>query len=142
MPSLHQRRNGSDNGENNTPLTSSYCYFPIWAEENGNISANFQFAFGNGDNTPSRHGIPLLWDCELIGMTMDVEGAGPVTLEAHINGSGIVESRITGNDGSTVLNFEDNPIAVSAGSPLTFRTVSDVGNQSSARICAWFRKPN
>ena len=41
--------------------------YPIWAEESADIADNrHEWAFGNGDDTPAAHGIPIGFKSKLL----------------------------------------------------------------------------
>ena len=113
--------------------------FCLFAEEAGALgSNNFEWAFGNGDDSPSGFGITLPFDCQLLALTLDTK-----------NGSGTVEARK--NESSTglqVTSDENNrhavaeasgPIDFNAGDVLGFKTVAALDASQGGKIAAWFK---
>ena len=122
------------------PTNNGYTIFEIFAEESAQLDNNqFEWAFGNGDNTPSGHGIVIPLDCELWAMTLDHEGGDESTVRIVVN-----TAEQPGYE--VVISGEENdhsifpvPLKISAGDVLNFRTISASPIGTSGRVSAWFR---
>ncbi|MDC1200069.1 hypothetical protein N8078_00665 [bacterium] len=126
----------------------SYSYMvPIWAEEAGNLANNqYEWAFGNGANTPSNAGItiyvPSDYTCAIVAMTATTNNSsGSSKIEANVNGSVLgasngVEVTLSGRSGE---NDGFTPFSISNGDRLTFRTrtAGTYGNPST--VTAWLK---
>ena len=123
-----------------------YSIFPIWAEESADVGTNTaggsQWAFGNGNNSPRGTGVCVPFDCELFALTISMERAETVTVEAEVNATstGLSVSATAAKSG--VADFEGTPFAVSAGDVLGFRTLAPARAASSdgAVVTAWLRR--
>ena len=123
-----------------------YSVFPIWAEENADVgtytAGGTQWSFGNGNNSPSGTGVCVPFDCELFALTISMERADTVTVEAEVNAvsTGISVSATAAK--SAFANYEGGPFAVLAGDVLGFRTLAPDRATSSdgAVVTAWLRR--
>lgn len=118
---------------------------PIWAEENSGLANNtYEWAFGNGANTPSNHGItiyvPAGWSAAIVAMTATTNTAsGSSVIEANINGA------LQGADcnvtlsGRSGVNDSFPPVPLSSGDRLTFRTTTAGTNSQPNIVTAWLR---
>lgn len=132
--------NGTDGADGNTEYM-----LPIWAEENSALGdATYEWAFGNGANTPSNNGItiyvPSGYTCTIVAMTATTNNAsGTSVIEANINGvlQGVnCNVTLAGRSG---VNDSFTPVALSSGDRLTFRTTTAGTNTSPNVVCAWLR---
>ena len=126
----------------------SYSYMvPIWAEENQTLANNtYEWAFGNGANTPSNAGItiyvPSDYTCAIVAMTATTNNSsGSSKIEANVNGSVLgasngVEVTLSGRSGE---NDGFTPYSISNGDRLTFRTRTAGTNSGPNTVTAWLR---
>ena len=121
---------------------------PIWAEENAALGDNtYEWAFGNGANTPSNTGIaiyvPTGWTCTVVAMSATTNSAsGTSVIEANINGTlqgANCNVTISGRSGT---NDSFTPVSISNGDRLTFRTTTAGTNSSPSTVTAWLRYVN
>ena len=128
--------------------------YPIWAEENADISDNAnEYSFGNGSDTPTAHGIPIGFKSKLLKISINIVlSSGQTTTEdveiqVYKNGSdtgakGIVTSGLTETDTkkSQVTDVSSSNITFDENDIINFRTLKD-GNASisSVRVCAWLQ---
>jgi len=126
------------------PATLEYMV-PIWAEENSNLNDNtYEWAFGNGANTPTNAGItiyvPSGWACTIVAMTATTNVAtGTSIIEADINGvlqGANCNVQLSGRSG---VNDSFTPVAISSGDRLTFRTTAAGNNATPNTVTAWLR---
>ena len=118
-----------------------YSEFAIWAEENSDIeTGTYEWAFGNGAQTPSGAGITLPFDCELFAITLALYGAASTEVEARKNAGTSGKSVATTSSTSGVSNFADSPVAFAAGDRINFRTVTGSSASNGAVVSAWFRR--
>ena len=118
---------------------------PIWAEENAALgNNNYEWAFGNGGNTPSNAGITIYvpdgFACHIVAMTATTNNAGGTSvIEANINGvlqGANCNVTIAGRSG---VNNGFTPVAITSGDRLTFRTTTAGTNSAPSTVCAWLR---
>jgi hypothetical protein len=118
---------------------------PIWAEENSTLSnGTYEWAFGNGADTPSNAGItiyvPSGYECHIIAMTGTTNNAsGSSVIEANINGvlqGANCNVTLSGRSGT---NDSFAPVSLSSGDRLTFRTTTAGTNASPNTVTAWLR---
>lgn len=120
---------------------------PIWAEEAASLSdATYEWAFGNGANTPANNGIavyvPSGMECHIVAMSATTDSAsGSPTIEASVNGTELgvssgVEVTLAGRSGT---NDSFTPYALSDGDRLAFRTRLAGTNGSVNTVTAWLR---
>ena len=126
----------------------SYSYMvPIWAEENQTLANNtYEWAFGNGANTPSNAGItiyvPSDYTCAIVAMTATTNNSsGSSKIDANVNGSVLgasngVEVTLSGRSGE---NDGFTPYSISNGDRLTFRTRTAGTNSGPNTVTAWLR---
>ncbi len=114
--------------------------FPIWAEENSSLGNNtYEWAFGNGANTPAGGGIIIPMSCELIAMTCKCNNTtGTQEIQMVIDGTPNSTYSVTAVSGAGNVTFV-TPLSLSAGTRVNFRTVSSGGTTSPNTVCAWFR---
>ena len=116
---------------------------PIWAEENSTLGNNtYEWAFGNGANTPSNAGIaiyvPSGYTCAIVAMTACTNSAsGSSVIEANINGvlqGANCNVTLSGRSGS---NDSFTPVALVTGDRLTFRTTTAGTTGNPNTVTAW-----
>lgn len=116
-------------------INNGFTIFPIWAEENGNLSpGNTQWSFGNG--ATGAIGIPLAFDCELFAVSLNADSPGTSTfINIQRDGANVVTPEFTANN--QVNTF--TAIPYTSGQLLSFQTATVSGTWTDVRICAWFR---
>jgi hypothetical protein len=118
-------------------ISDGFTIFAIWAEENGGLSDNNrQWSFGNGSTGSVNIVIPF--ECELFAGSLDAESAGTsVSIDFLKNDSAVVETPlfVGGKDFKTF----QNPTVINAGDYIGFRTNTETGVYTDARVSAWFR---
>lgn len=111
----------------------------IWAEENGNVSANqHEWSYGNGA-TGSNIGIPSFWNCEAVGMVLNAETFGTsATVSLRVNSVSVESITATQRD-----NFVDftAPVAISRGNRISFYTNTVSGSWNDVRVGVVLRIP-
>ena len=127
-----------------TDLVTHKYRYAIWAEENSTISsATYEWAFGNGANTPAQGGIaiyvPTGETCSLVAMSMASDDAtSSATIEAVINGTPQgANANVTTSGARSAVNDSFTPITLNNNDRLNFRTqtVTTSGNPNTAT--AW-----
>jgi hypothetical protein len=118
---------------------------PIWAEENATLNdGGYEWAFGNGANSPSNAGIaiyvPPKHECHIVAMTGTTNSAsGNSVIEADINGvlqGALCNVTLSGRSG---VNDSFTPVALSSGDRLSFRTTTAGTNSQPNTVTAWLR---
>lgn len=133
------------------PATSIY---PIWAEESDIMSVGItEWSFGNGDETPAAHGIPIGFRSKLLKVSVNIEitSGGTTTqdieVEVYKNGvatgaKGIITSGLSSSDSkkSQVTDVSASNIVFEENDIINFKTLTN-GNVSSrsCRVCAWMQ---
>lgn len=123
-----------------TTSTSGYTVFSIWAEDNASLDVNaFEWAFGNGSNTPLNDGVVIPIDCELFAMGLNVQG-GSATVRAVIDSnSSLSDYQVAAAAPQGSVTF-GTPLAITAGQLINFRTIASSGaDTNQGRVSAWFR---
>ena len=115
--------------------TGNYSYFPIWAEENSSLGNNsYEWAYGNGANTPQTGGIVIPVNCELFAISWATKGTG-AEISIEINGTNVATSdTITTTSGYRTFTA----IEINVGDRCNFKTLTGSGNQPNT-VAAWFR---
>ena len=117
----------------------------IWAEENATIAnSTFEWAFGNGANTPTNHGVtiyvPSGYTCSVVAMTATTDNnSGSSVIEANINGTNqgaLCNVTLSGRSGT---NDSFTPVSLSNGDRLTFRTTTAGTNTGPNIVTAWIK---
>ena len=116
----------------------------IWAEENSSLgNTTYEWAFGNGANTPQDGGVTILvpdgFKCEVVGMTLRL-GGGTATVELVHNG--VLQGancNVTIASGQGAANSSFAPIAVQDNDYINFRTTTAVGTASPCVVTAWLK---
>lgn len=120
-------------------IDNTYTVFPIWAEESGGLSNNNrQWSFGNGATGNINIVLPI--DAELFAVSFDCEngGSGTASFDIMKNNTALFTTK-----DFTLKDFETvTPQAFVAGEYIGFRTNTETGSLSDARVCAWFRIPS
>jgi len=124
-------------------FNNEYTY-PIWAEENSSLSANaYEWAFGNGANSPSDGGItiyvPSGWICEVVAMSLRI-GSGTATVQLVHNGvSQGASANVEVSSGQSATNELGTPLAINNNDFINFRTQAASGTSSPNVVTAWIR---
>ena len=134
---------GSGVAEINLDLTQEYM-IPIWAEENSSLgNATYEWAFGNGANTPNDIGVtiyvPTGWNCEVKAMSLRIK-SGTATVELVHNGTlqgSNCNVTVSSGQGSTNDSFAS--ISISNNDYINFRTTTSSGTATSNVVTAWLR---
>lgn len=118
--------------------------FIIWAEEAGGRNNNSQYSYGNGST--GNIGITLAHDCILYALTSQADSStnnSDVSVEImdFTSGSVALQSVNLANAGQannyhSVVNLSD-PIKLTKGTVIGFRTNVERGNTSDKRVAAW-----
>ena len=118
-------------------LTQGYSVFPIWVEENGNLSNNNrQWSGGNG--SVGNVNFPLL-DCDIFAVSLhgEIEGTS-VSIDLMKNDA--LAETVTFSGGSRIIDLT-TPLSYVREDLLGYRTNTVVGTWTDARILAWIRIP-
>jgi len=123
--------------------SSPYMY-PVWAEENSTLGATtYEWAYGNGANTPSDGGVtiyvPSGYTCTVVALSLRL-GGGTATVELLHNGT------LKGSDANVVLstgqsatNELSTPLAISNNDYINFRTTAASSTASPCVVTAWLK---
>lgn len=111
--------------------------FAIWAEENGALAANaYEWAFGNGANTPNGMGVVLPFACELFAVGLSLlQGSASVRVQHDGTTVATIDSRADGN-----LLTLGTPVAAVAGDVVGFQTATATGTGTPNIVTAWYRE--
>ena len=114
-----------------------YC---IYAEEQGSFTAGHEWSFGDGDETPSANGIPIVFASKLIGLGLDVERTadGDVTVEVYKDGVASNQT-VTAVGAATTATSNSHSYEFAAGTKINFKTTAAGGTTQSGRIVAYLR---
>ena len=121
---------------------SSYMV-PIWAEENAGLENNtFEWAFGNGANTPSNNGItiyvPTGYTASIVAMTATSSSARATSvIEVNLNGVNLGAACNVTLAGRSGVNDAFSPVALSSGDRLNFRTTTAGTSGNPNTVTAW-----
>jgi len=121
---------------------SSVSWFPIWAEENSTLVATtYEWAYGNGANTPAGAGIVIPFACELHYMTLAINNASAVAeVQLVHNQTPNATYTVACATASTgTADYTATPLSISAGDLVNFRTLSATTTTAPAQVCAWFK---
>lgn len=137
------RRNlGDDDWE--SYAAGQYIY-PIWAEENAALGASntYEWAFGNGANTPSDGGltiyVPTGWEAHVVAVSLRV-GGGTATVELVHNGTPKgSDAQVVLSSGQSKVDELGTPLALSSGDYINFRTSTSNGTSGPCVVTAWIR---
>ncbi|MGB5693410.1 MAG: hypothetical protein WBM43_12465, partial [Flavobacteriaceae bacterium] len=132
---------GSDGGA----YYGAYEKIVIWAEENGSLANNqLEWSFGNG--ATGQIGIPLpeAWEAYAVSFNADANG-GSDTVTMAVTDSNTNTNLFTftasGNANNMVYTqILASPVAIPAGTSIGFRTVTESGNVSDARVAVFLRR--
>lgn len=120
----------------------------IWAEEGAALGANQdEWSFGNG--AAGQIGITIVddWEIYAVSLNLDTSSAGgPVTIALRDNAAGAdlpggVITFPVGVVNNVAVFVKGLTIPILEGMVLGFRTVTEPGTNSDARVCAWLRRP-
>ena len=119
--------------------------YPVWAEENAALggSNTYEWAFGNGANTPSGGGmtvyVPTGWTCHVVAMSLRV-GGGTATVELVHNGTPKgADCRVVLSEGQSATDEMATPLAIANNDYINFRTSSSSGTSGPCVVTAWLR---
>ena len=132
------------------PVASIY---PIWAEESASMNDDAtEWSFGNGDETPAAHGIPIGFRSKLLKVSVNVEitSSGTTTedieVEVYKNGvatgaKGIITSGLSASDSkkSQVTDVSVSNIVFQENDIINFKTLKDGNVTTRSRVCAWMQ---
>lgn len=117
--------------------------FPIWAEENSSLGvATYEWAFGNGADTPTGRGVvlhvPAGWVAEAVSMSLSIN-AGTATVELEISGTlqGSTADVAVASGTSAVNTFAAVPLV--DGDVINFRTTTASGTSGPCQVGVWIR---
>jgi hypothetical protein len=117
---------------------------PIWAEENAALAANtYEWAFGNGANTPNGHGVsiyvPSGYSCSVVALSLNIR-QGTATVELELNGA-LQGSNcdVSVNSGTANTNDSFTPVSVSNNDIINFHTVTQNNTGGPNVITAWLK---
>lgn len=115
--------------------------FTVWAEENSPLSANTEeWAFGNGANIPIGQGT-ILPNCELYGAGLSLR-QGAASVGVYINSSlvgSVSNLNAIGGDVKRCYIEFPTPVLITAGSVVSFRTLTAAGTSTPNVVTALFR---
>jgi len=117
---------------------------PVWAEENAAIGANnYEWAFGNGANSPSDGGItiyvPTGWECHVVAMSLRI-GSGTATVQLVHNGTSKgSDCNVAVSSGQSAVNEMSTPLAISNNDYINFRTQAASSSSGPNVVCAFLR---
>lgn len=114
----------------------------VWAEENSGLGDNtYEWAFGNGANTPNTGGVvvyvPNGYLCYVVAMSLRI-GAGTATVELVHNGilmGGNCNVEIVAGKGNVNSSF--TPVQILNNDYINFRTTSAAGTSGPCIVTAW-----
>ena len=129
--------NGAING-----LPQATYVYPVWAEENAALNANtYEWAFGNGANTPQFGGITIYerpsHDCGIVALT--IRSSASSTAQVALVIDGVIQGndgRITKTNASSAVQ-EIPRIALNSDTLINFRTISASGAGQPHTVTAW-----
>lgn len=127
-----------------TDLPNEYMV-SVWAEENAALGASntYEWAYGNGANTPSDGGItmyvPSGWSCEVVAMSLRV-GGGTATVELVYNGTPQgASANVVLSSGQSATDELGTPLSLSSNDYINFRTTTSSGTSGPCVVTAWIR---
>jgi len=129
-----------------TPIPQNYYMVPIWAEENATLGASgvYEWAFGNGANTPAASGVPIYvpsgYSCRIVAMSLCINAASPTaTVEAVINGTPQDAAASVSVLGTSNAVNSGLSATINDGDVLNFRTKSSSSTAGPCVVCAWLK---
>ena len=124
----------------NVDVSKLYGVFTIWAEESADTNSGaYEWAFGNGNDTPIGMGILLPIPCELFAIGLMTEGVSSNEVEVRKNNLSTGKSVVSSNSKQAMHNFDNDVIAFNANDVLGFRTITGSIEANGAVVCAWLR---
>lgn len=116
-------------------IDNGFTIFPIWAEENGNLSNNnSQWSFGNG--ATGFIGVPMGIACELFAISINADSPGTsVSINIQRDGSNVSTPNFTSNNQVIPITA----VPYTQGQLLSFETNTVVGTWNDVRVIAWMR---
>lgn len=113
--------------------------FSVWAEESADLgNGAFEWAYGNGNDTPNGMGVVLVFPCKLIGLALTLEGNATCEVEAYKNTSSTGKKVVTSNNKKGYTSFANDPIDYAAGDVINFRTILGSAASNGGVVTAWF----
>lgn len=130
-------------GDLNKTSGNPAAIFNITAQAPSLSNSSWDFSYGY-NITDSDAGVILPFDCELIGMSMQIVGTttGPCIVVGYRNGSittGVAATTLAGTNSSSYNDVTSSPYSFSAGDRFSFYTVLGDGGVENAVASAWFR---
>ena len=117
----------------------------IWAEESAGLGSN-QLEWSFGDGASGNIGIPLPedWEAYAVSFNADNNGAADTIEMAIINSNtntNLFTFTASGNPNNMVYTeILATPVAIPAGTSIGFRTVTEIGNVTNARVAVFLRR--
>ncbi|MBT8299242.1 MAG: hypothetical protein KJO52_12985, partial [Maribacter sp.] len=123
----------------------AYEKIVIWAEENAALSNNqLEWSFGNGATGLIGIPLPEAWEAYAVSFNADNNGAADTVLMAVIDSNtntNLFTFTASGNANNMVYTeMLATPVAIPAGTSIGFRTVTEVGNVTDARVAVFLRR--
>lgn len=117
----------------------------IWAEEGGPLSNNnLQWSYGNGATGLIGIPLPEEWEAYAFSFHADTSTAGASVTMALINvATNVNITTFTATGATNNMIYTEllaTPITIPAGTCLGFRTVTENGTVSDARVAVWLRR--
>lgn len=121
-------------------VATGYATFVITAEESGDLNTGqFEWAFGNGNDTPSGTGVIVPADCELIALTLSHENNATTTVELWQNTVGSNQRVSTRNSRKGITRL-DTPHTIFADDVINFKTITGSTASNGSVVAAWFKQ--
>jgi hypothetical protein len=144
------------NGIADITIVPKYEYMmPIWAEENAGLNSNtYEWAFGNGANTPSGHGVtiyvPVGYTAEIVALSLTCQSSG-TDLVAEVQCEITDGTGTTRTAGSVTVDQPTNasikattelstPATIVNNETVNFKTVSVSGSTTGPNVVTAFIK--
>ena len=123
-------------------ISGNETIFPIYAEENGNLTVNttYQYSFGNGGTSSNGLIIPSTCTLFAVGLTVN-QGSAEVTVYKNNVATSATSGLATASATSGALNTLSTPIEFTTGDVINFRT-SISNTAARGRAVAWFKVSN
>lgn len=117
-------------------LERGAAVIPVWAEENAPLNpGSYEWAFGNGANCPNNQGVVMYQNAQLIAFSASL-AAGSASIAVEHGGTTVfTATNVTGSYYETLAN----PVAISAGQSINFRTVTQTGTGTPNIVTAWYQ---
>jgi len=123
-----------------TKQTYNIC---IWAEENSGLgNSTYEWAFGNGANTPQNYGCPIFipsgYQAEIVAVGLTI-GAGQAEVDVEINGASSGCSSTTDHNTNPSNINEVVPYLLSNNDRLNFKTLTSSGTSGPCVANCWIK---